>query len=187
MISPASGSGEGERRGPPFILALGSNLGDRRAHLVRGLEFLARHLAIDAVSRVVDSPAWGPVHRQPDFLNLVVRGSTDRDALGLLGVAQETEAAAGRIRVVRQGPRTLDVDLIFFGALRIRSARLRLPHPHWAERPFVSRLIPEVAGDMVDPDSGRLLRELSWDDPLPGGMRVVAPLSAFSEVGGSTR
>lgn len=187
MISPASGSREGEERGTTFILALGSNLGDRRAHLVIGLEFLARHLTIEAMSKVVDSPAWGPVHLQPDFLNLVLRGSTDRDALGLLGVAQEAEAAAGRVRVVRQGPRTLDVDLIFFGTLRIQSERLRLPHPHWAERPFVCRLIPEVAGDMVDPDSGCSLRELSWDDPLPGGMRVVAPLSAFTGVGGSIR
>ncbi len=169
----------------PFVLALGSNLGDRRAYLAGGLEFLGQYVAIEAVSRVVESPAWGPVQPQPKFLNVVVRGSTKGDAFDLLRLAHRAEAKAGRIRSVPQGPRTLDVDLIFFGSLQIRSPELRLPHPKWAERPFVSRLIPEVAGDMFDPESGSPLKDLSWQDALPDGMRVVSPLSSLTFAGGA--
>ena len=169
----------------PFILSLGSNMGDRRRHLSSGLEFLARHVSIEAVSRVVDSAAWGQVPPQPDFLNLVFRGSTRRDAEGLLDVAQQAEAASGRVRTVRRGPRTLDVDLIFFGAEQIESPRLRIPHPHWSERPFVCRLIPEVAGNMVDPRSGDPLRELSWNEPFPPEMRVVRSLVSRTRTGSS--
>lgn len=157
----------------PFILSLGSNVGDRAEHLRRGLDFLRRHVSIDAVSRVVESVPWGPVP-QRDFLNLLVRGSTRLEATELLGVAQDAEEAEGRVRAVRWGPRTLDVDLIFFGDLRIRTPELEVPHPRWAERPFVYRLVPEVAGSMVDPESGRSLSELDTEEPLPDGVRVVA-------------
>ncbi len=160
----------------PFILSLGSNLGDRRAHLENGLDFLSRYVRVDAVSRVVESPAWGPGSPQPDFLNLALRGSTARDAFTLLGLAHAAESAERRIRTEPKGPRTLDVDLIFFGMLQIRSARLWLPHRHWADRPFVCRLIPEIAGDMIDPETGASLRDLSWDEPPPEDMRVVAPI-----------
>lgn len=160
---------------PPtsFILSLGSNLGDRLAHLEQGLRSLARDLSIEAVSRIVESPVWAPAPPQPDFLNLVLRGWTDRDAEGLLGLAQAAEASAGRVRSIPRGARTLDVDIIFFGSEQIDSPRLRVPHPRWSERPFVSRLIPEVAGDMVDPATGSVLRDLVWDHPLPANIRVV--------------
>lgn len=93
------------------------------------------------------------------------------------------------MREVKWGPRTLDVDLVFFGDLQIRSPDLQIPHPGWAERPFVHRLVADVAGSMVDPESGRLLAELATDDPLPEGMRVIPdldpPLMAGPGDGGS--
>ena len=187
MISLDSSEVAPEGMEVSFILALGSNLGDRRAHLAEGLEFLARAITVDSVSRLVESTAWGPLASQPDFLNLVMRGRTDTDVHGLLRLAQDAETNAGRVRTVPKGPRTLDVDLIFYGALRVRSPVLSLPHPHWAERPFVSRLIPEVAGAMVDPDTGRELRELSWEEPLPDGLRFVSPPLRSSVVGGAGR
>jgi 2-amino-4-hydroxy-6-hydroxymethyldihydropteridine diphosphokinase len=125
---------------------------------------------------VLETAPWGPVTSQPDFLNLVARGSSGGQASDLLRLAHEAEAAACRARTVRGGPRTLDVDLIFFGDLQIHSPSLQLPHPHWEERPFVHQLIPEVAGDMVDPETGRLLRELAGVDPLAKNMRLVAPV-----------
>lgn len=178
---------EEEMRTPPtpFILSLGSNLGDRRAHLQQGLRFLAQRVTIEAVSRLVESAACGPVTVQPEFLNLVVRGSSSTDAPGLLRVARGAEAAAGRTRVVPGGPRTLDVDLIFFGDLRMESASLRLPHPRWAERPFVHRLLPEVAGDLVDPETGILLRELPGVDPLDDEVKLVSPLRSGKPSQGS--
>jgi 2-amino-4-hydroxy-6-hydroxymethyldihydropteridine diphosphokinase len=174
----AGTSPHGRDEATPFILSLGSNLGDRRANLMDGAQYLSHHVAIHAVSRIVESRPWGPVPEQPDFLNMVLRGSTSRDAFFLLEVAQSAESAAGRVRGIRRGPRTLDVDLIFFGDLCYRSPRLQIPHPAWAERPFVYGLLPEVAGDMVDPQSGRPLRELPGSDSLPRSLREVAPVEA---------
>lgn len=171
-MSASSHSSE-TRPTSPFILALGSNVGDRTAHLRGGLDYLRRHVTIEAVSRVVESAPWGPV-RQRDFLNLVARGSTDLGVHDLLRIAQDAEVEEGRVREVRWGPRTLDVDLIFFGDLQISSRRLQIPHPGWAERPFVYGLLPDVAGTMIDPVSGRPLADLATSDPLPEGMRVTS-------------
>ena len=175
--------------GTPFILSLGSNLGDRLSHLERGIHDLACSVSIEAVSRIVESPVWLPAPPQPDFLNLVLRGRTDRDPHALLELARAVESSAGRVRSTRRGARTLDVDIIFFGSEVIDSAELRVPHPRWSERPFVSRLVPEVAGDMVDPMTGRELRGLTWPGPLPASVSVVGvpPSSGCVDTGTSSR
>jgi 2-amino-4-hydroxy-6-hydroxymethyldihydropteridine diphosphokinase len=162
----------------PFLLSLGSNLGDRSAHLRNGIAFLKERVDIERVSQVVESAPWGPVP-QPDFLNVVVRGRTERSPAWLLRMAQASEANEGRDRAgPRWGPRTLDVDLVFFGEMRLRSVRLALPHPHWKERGFVRWLIAEVAGDMVDPTSRRRLSEVGGDQP-PEGIRPMGDLFAL--------
>jgi 2-amino-4-hydroxy-6-hydroxymethyldihydropteridine diphosphokinase len=181
-MNPPGRDSTAATRATPFILALGSNVGDRVAHLRGGLDFLRRHVTIEAISRVVESAPWGPVP-QRDFLNLVARGSTGLTALDLLRIAQEAEAEEGRVREVKWGPRTLDVDLVFFGDLHVQSPRLQIPHPGWAERPFVYRLVPDVAGSMIDPGSGRALAELATDDPLPEGMHVISDLDPPLEPG----
>ena len=160
--------------GTPFILSLGSNMGDRLTHLERGICNLARAVSIEVVSSVVESRVWAPAPPQPDFLNLVLRGRTDRDACGLLELARSAERSAGRIRSVRRGPRTLDVDIIFFGSEVIDSPELQVPHPRWTERPFVFHLVPEVAGEMVEPGTGERLRDLLPTGPIPPGIVLVA-------------
>ncbi len=159
----------------PVLLALGSNLGDRRRHLESGLDFLSRELCVRAISRVVESAPWGPVE-QPHFLNLVLRAETRLAPLSLLNILQAAEAAAGRVRTVPQGPRTLDVDLIFYGSRTMESPRLVIPHPAWRERPFVHDLVAEVAGAMVEPSSGRLLRDVTRPHGLSNSLREVEPL-----------
>jgi 3-dehydroquinate synthase len=135
-----------------IVLALGSNLGDRLAYLRQGLEALREHVTIGRVSRVVESPPWGPVS-QPPFLNLVLSATTSLPPHDLLDRMQRVESEAGRTRELAQGPRTLDVDLIFFEDLRLEGPRLTLPHPSWRERPFVSDLLGDLG--ISDPDSGR--------------------------------
>jgi 2-amino-4-hydroxy-6-hydroxymethyldihydropteridine diphosphokinase len=179
--SPPTGDGQA-----PFILALGSNLGDRRARLEQGIHFLSERLRLCAVSRLVESPPWGPVARQGDFFNVLVRGSTALGPLELLEVLQQAEAAAGRRRFEPQGPRTLDVDLVFYGTLRIEHPRLVVPHPRWRERPFVADLLPDVAGSMIDPATGRPLSETVSPGGLSPGLREVAGIDAgFPAVEGS--
>ncbi len=170
----------------PFILSLGSNLGDRLAHLRGGVEFLRRRVTVEALSKVVESAPWGPLP-QPPFLNLLLRGRTERSPASLLSVANEAESRAGRVRTeTRWGPRTLDVDLIFFGDMRLRSVRLQIPHPRWQERPFVWWLLRDVASGMIDPTSGAALSSRTSravDSAPPAGVTVLGELPTGSEGG----
>jgi 2-amino-4-hydroxy-6-hydroxymethyldihydropteridine diphosphokinase len=127
------------------VLSMGSNVGDRRSHLLDGVSRLAEsgHFFAEAYSRVVESEPWGPIPQGP-FLNLLVRGRSAGDAFDLLDLLQRIEEDAGRERGIRYGPRTLDIDIIFFGGLLLDTPELTLPHPYWRERPFVHDLLSDV-------------------------------------------
>jgi 2-amino-4-hydroxy-6-hydroxymethyldihydropteridine diphosphokinase len=132
-------------------LSVGSNLGDRLAHLRGAVAGLAEVLV--AASPVYETPAWGPVE-QDDYLNAVLLVEGPEDPRGWLARACELEDAAGRERSVRWGPRTLDVDVITVDALRSDDPHLTLPHPRAHERAFV--LVPwaDVGPDAVLPGHG---------------------------------
>jgi 2-amino-4-hydroxy-6-hydroxymethyldihydropteridine diphosphokinase len=125
------------------VLALGSNLGDRLAHLQGAVDALRPWLT--AVSPVYETPPWGPV-AQDDYLNAVVL-ATDRAAVprDWLDRAHAAEASAGRTRELRWGPRTLDVDVVSVDAVQTDAPRLTLPHPRAHERAFV--LLPWLEVD----------------------------------------
>jgi 2-amino-4-hydroxy-6-hydroxymethyldihydropteridine diphosphokinase len=144
----------------PFILSLGSNEGDRAGFLRLGLEYLGDRIVVDAVSKTIETRPWGPVPQRP-FLNLLIRGHGAPDPFALLAWAHEAELVAGRVRGVRFGPRTLDVDLIFFGALILDTPALTLPHPRWKERDFVRDLLGDVAGELVDSRTGTPLAAMA--------------------------
>lgn len=117
------------------VLSLGSNVGDRMGQLRRGLGVLRGSLVVTAVSAVYETaPVGGP--EQGPYLNAVVLADAD-DAAAALVAAQAAEAAAGRTREVRWGPRTLDVDVIDAGATTSDDPALTLPHPRAHERAFV--------------------------------------------------
>lgn len=129
------------------VLSLGSNLGDRAGHLRAALAQLGP--VVVAVSPVFQTPPWGPVE-QGDFLNIVAVASDDTaDAAEWLRRAQACEQAAERVREVRWGPRTLDVDIVSVSeagrAVRSADPVLTLPHPRAHERAFV--LVPWLALD----------------------------------------
>ena len=119
-------------------LGIGSNLGERLGYLQLAVDQLA---AADGVTVVGVSPVYetapvgGP--EQPDYLNAVVGVDTALTAHELLGVAQAVESEAERVRTVRWGPRTLDVDVLLVGDERIDTPDLVVPHPRMAERAFV--------------------------------------------------
>ncbi|MCB0974236.1 MAG: 2-amino-4-hydroxy-6-hydroxymethyldihydropteridine diphosphokinase [Actinobacteria bacterium] len=130
-------------------LALGSNLGDRTAHLQRAINGLGRHSDVDVVasSKVYETDPIGP--DQPDFLNAVLEVQTSLDALSLLRACQEQEDLAGRVRAERWGPRTLDVDVLYLGDERIDTPELVIPHPRIEERGFVLAPLRDVAPHLV--------------------------------------
>jgi 2-amino-4-hydroxy-6-hydroxymethyldihydropteridine diphosphokinase len=133
------------------VVCLGANLGDRMARLRDGLEILAQHVAVSAVSPVYETAPVGGVD-QPAYLNAVARLDSD-DPEVVFGAAQAAEQAQGRLRSQRWGPRTLDVDVIVVDSLVTDDPRLTLPHPRAHERGFV--LEPWLALDPTAELPGR--------------------------------
>jgi 2-amino-4-hydroxy-6-hydroxymethyldihydropteridine diphosphokinase len=155
------------------VLALGSNVGDRLAHLQGAVDALTDAGRVVAVSPVYETdPVGGP--EQADFLNAVVVVDSDLSAHGLLDLAHATEARFARVRDQRWGPRTLDVDLVAIGDEVIEDAEIVLPHPRAAERAFV--LVPwfAVDGDAALLDGCRVADLLAGLDV--GGVRLRADL-----------
>lgn len=127
------------------FLSLGSNLGDRRAHLRQAVDMLP---SVAAVSPVYETdPLGGP--EQDRFLNVVVEITTDLAPNALLGLCHRIEANAERVREQRWGPRTLDVDIIWMDGVEIDTERLTIPHPRWRQRRFVLAPLRDLAPDLV--------------------------------------
>ena len=134
------------------VLSIGSNLGDRLAHL-RSVVAALRPIA---VSPVYETAPWGGIE-QDDYLNaIVVVDDPGTDAYGWLARARELEQAAGRTREVRWGPRTLDVDVIDVDGSANADPELTLPHPRAHERAFVLAPWADVDPDAVLVGRGRV-------------------------------
>src|SRR5438045_2747871 len=135
-----------------IYLALGSNLGDRRGNLAAALQRLREVMEISTVSSIYETEPVGYLD-QPRFFNIVLQGKTTLSAQELLKYAKEIEAAIGRQPTFRNGPRPIDIDIIFFDDLQITQVNLIVPHPRMVERAFVLVPLAEIAPDAVDPVS----------------------------------
>jgi 2-amino-4-hydroxy-6-hydroxymethyldihydropteridine diphosphokinase len=134
-------------RGPVrAFLALGSNLGDRRAHLASAV---ARIPDIVAVSQLYETDPVGGPPGQGAYLNCVVELRTTRTPRELLAEAQAAESAARRVRMERWGPRTLDVDVLLVGDEKVDEPDLVIPHPRMWERGFVLVPLADLAPELV--------------------------------------
>jgi len=133
-----------------FYLGLGSNLGDRLGLLATGVAALQRApgVQVSGGSAVYESAPVG-VTEQPDFLNLVISVETSLPPPDLLALCLATEAACGRIRTTRWGPRTLDLDVLLADGLEWNDDRLTLPHPRMQERAFVMIPLAELAPELT--------------------------------------
>jgi 2-amino-4-hydroxy-6-hydroxymethyldihydropteridine diphosphokinase len=132
------------------FLGLGSNLGDRTAHLRRAVELLRAGGDVVAVSPVYETaPVGGPP--QGDYLNVVVELRTGDRAGRLLDRCHEIERDAGRVRGVRFGPRTLDADVLWVEGDAVCTRELQVPHPRMWERRFVLAPLADLAPDLVSP------------------------------------
>ena len=127
----------GARTLAPVVIALGSNLGDRDLTLRRAVEQLKRVLRLVRVSSIyVTDPVDAP-SGSPRFLNMVVAGLTPLQPHDLLRALMAIETALGRRRTIRNAPRTIDLDLIFYSGRVMRTKELTLPHPRYQTREFV--------------------------------------------------
>lgn len=127
------------------FLSLGSNLGDRRALLRDAVDSLPDVVAVSPVYET--APVGGP--EQDNFLNLVVQLDTELTPTQLLGVCHRIESSAERVRDVRWGPRTLDIDIIWMDGVQMDDERLTIPHPRWKERRFVLAPLRDLAPELV--------------------------------------
>ena len=141
-------------------IALGSNLGDREAHLAFGLSALPGFITNLKQSTWHDTAPVGVSPNQPRYLNGVVVGETSLTARELLDRLLQIEEAAGRRRPSPMAPRTLDLDLILFGDSVIDEAGLAVPHPRFRERLFVLEPLAEVAPGWIDPGTGKTISAL---------------------------
>ena len=142
------------------ILSIGSNMGDRRGYIDRALEQLedlAGHIL--AVSDVIETKAYG-LTEQDDFLNLALAMETDLEPRQLLDVIHEIEADLDRARIIRWGPRTIDIDIVFYGDRIIDEEDLHIPHIDFANRTFVLEPVCQIEPDLVDPRTGNTVTEL---------------------------
>jgi 2-amino-4-hydroxy-6-hydroxymethyldihydropteridine diphosphokinase len=141
-------------------ISLGSNLGDRRAHLEYAIEALAPDLTDILVSSFLETAPVGVGPEHGSYLNAVVVGHTQLPARMLLERLLEIEDERGRARPYPMAPRTLDVDLILYEDEIIEEEGLSVPHPRFRERAFVLAPLAEIAPHMVDPVTRTTIAEL---------------------------
>ncbi len=125
-------------------IALGSNLGDRRAHLEFAISRLRKILTDVRVSSIHETAPEGVDGPQPDYLNAVVAGFTTLSPIALLHTLLAIERERGRTRPSLRASRTLDLDLILYGDEVIDTPELTVPHPRYLERKFVTEPLKEV-------------------------------------------
>lgn len=144
----------------PVAVALGSNAGNRAAHLDWAVSRLREVIDGLVVSSYIETAPVGVDH-QPDFLNAAAAGYTELPPRALLEALLDLEAERGRVRTGEMAPRVLDLDLILYGGLTIDEPGLTVPHPRFRDRAFVLDPLAAIAPSMVDPVSGRTIAALA--------------------------
>ena len=146
-------------------LLLGSNLGDRAAHLAAGRQQLLTTAGdLVAESAIYETAAWG-TENQPAFLNQVLAFETYLPAQALLAVCLATEQLEGRVRLERWGARSLDVDLLLFGDTIMQTPFLTVPHPALPDRRFALLPLAEIAPRLRHPQLGQTIATLLQECP----------------------
>jgi 2-amino-4-hydroxy-6-hydroxymethyldihydropteridine diphosphokinase len=136
-------------------LSLGSNVGDREAHLREAIERLeAADIRILRCSAIFETEPQD-VKEQGWFLNAVVEVETELFPMQLLARAQKIERDLGRQRLKQGGPRTIDIDILLYGSVVIRTPQLEIPHPRMTARRFVLEPLAQLAPDLVHPVTGQ--------------------------------
>ena len=141
-------------------LALGSNIGNRAQNLKEAIAALSPQMEVKARSAVYETPPWG-FENQEKFLNQAVRVETYLKPEQLIKHLKRLEVALGRKESFQNGPRLIDIDILFYDDLVLYSPALTIPHPHLHERGFVLVPLMDIASDFVHPVKKKSIRELA--------------------------
>jgi 2-amino-4-hydroxy-6-hydroxymethyldihydropteridine diphosphokinase len=140
-------------------IALGSNLGDRAANLAKAREMLTDDIQVLKRSSIYQTAPWG-YSEQDDFYNQVLECETSLRPLILLKILKKIEKKMGRKETFRNGPRVIDLDILFYDDLILKTRRLVIPHPGLHERTFVLVPMAEINPGFVHPELGKTIVEL---------------------------
>jgi 2-amino-4-hydroxy-6-hydroxymethyldihydropteridine diphosphokinase len=155
------------------FIGLGSNLGERLANLEAAVRSLPPAVQLRRRSPVYETAPWG-FQEQPDFLNQVVQAETHLSPLELLTHLKSIEATLGRVPTFRNGPRTIDLDILLYDRLVLELPDLTLPHPRLSERAFVLYPLADLAPDLRHPASGKSVRQMLGEVD-PSGIHLYQP------------
>ncbi len=165
------------------FLGLGSNLGDSLTHLSQARALLSPHLQdFKASSIVLSEPMY--VLDQPKFYNQVVMGSTDLSPHELLKLTQEIQDTIGRIKNYRFGPRSIDIDILYYGNFMVSDTDLIIPHPRIHERLFVLQPLVELDPQWVCPQTHKTVSELIKDYYQNQAIQKPLPIVESSNLSG---
>jgi len=152
-------------------LALGSNLGNRAANLKEAIAALSPQMEVKAKSKVYETPPWGYTE-QEKFLNQVLMVKTYLEPELLLKHLKRLEVALGRKASFQNGPRLIDIDILFYDDLIFESPELMIPHPRVHERGFVLLPMLDIAPDFVHPVKQKSVRDLIAGCDLRGIVQI---------------
>lgn len=155
-----------------IYLGLGSNTGDRRANLQAAAEALAPQVKVLRASSIIETPPWG-FAGQPDFLNQVLEAETDLPPQALLAHIKHVERRLGRQPTFRNGPRLIDIDILFYGDTILDLPEIAIPHPRLHERDFVLVPLAELVPERMHPRLGKTVSQLLQS--LPSGKTSPPP------------
>jgi 2-amino-4-hydroxy-6-hydroxymethyldihydropteridine diphosphokinase len=140
-------------------LALGSNMGNRLANLNAATYSLTPQMSVKKKSSIYETPPWGFEDQAP-FLNQVLMAESYLEPEALLGHLKRLETVLGRVPSFENGPRLIDIDILFLDDLILNETSITIPHPHLHERAFVLVPLAEVAPDLVHPGLHKSVSQL---------------------------
>ncbi|MFZ3122129.1 MAG: 2-amino-4-hydroxy-6-hydroxymethyldihydropteridine diphosphokinase [Thermodesulfovibrionales bacterium] len=141
-------------------ISIGSNLGDREENCRQAIKLIEKNgIVVRKQSRMYETEPWG-VKDQPKFINMAIEAETDKKPEELLRVLEETEKEIGRTETVKWGPRVIDLDILFYDDLILKTQDLEIPHPYMHERAFVLKPLCEIAPDKKHPVIKKTVKQM---------------------------
>jgi len=142
-------------------ISIGSNLGNREENCRKAIKLIEKNgIAVEKQSRMYETEPWG-VKDQPKFINMAIEVETDKKPEELLVILKEIEKEVGRTETVKWGPRVIDLDILFYDDLILKTDHLEIPHPFLHERDFILKPLSEIAPDKRHPVTGKTVREMA--------------------------